>query len=151
MLETSIVGSLPKMPWLAQPHMLRAPWRLSGAELDEAQDDAVRLAILEQEEAGLDTVTDGEMRRRHYIWGFLDGLTGIDLDRLGSKRSRGGRYAERTEGPRIVGDVVRTAPILVDACRRARAMTGRRLKVTLPGPMTIADSVVDEFYGTDEK
>ena len=81
-LRPSIVGSLPKPAWLAEPNMLRAPWRLAGAELREAQDDAVRLAILDQEDAGLDVVTDGEVRRRHYIWGFLDGLTGIDTERL---------------------------------------------------------------------
>jgi 5-methyltetrahydropteroyltriglutamate--homocysteine methyltransferase len=150
-LDTQIVGSLPKPSWLAEPNMLRAPWRLSGAELREAQDDAVRLAILDQEEAGLDIVTDGEVRRRHYIWGFLDGLSGIDTERLGRKRSRGGRYSESTQVARIVGPVTRPAPILVDACRRARALTRRRLKVTLPGPMTMADSVVDEVSATDDR
>jgi 5-methyltetrahydropteroyltriglutamate--homocysteine methyltransferase len=149
MLEASIVGSLPKMSWLAEPNTLRAPWRLSGEALHEAQDDAVRIAILDQEEAGLDVVTDGEQRRRHYIWGFLDGLTGIDTDRLGSKQTRGGRYAETTEVARIIGSVERRAPVLADACRKARALTTRTLKVTLPGPMTIADSVSDEYYHED--
>src|SRR4030095_4915841 len=97
MLEPSIVGSLPKPSWLAQPNMLRAPWRLSGSELSDAQDDAVRLAILDQEEAGLTTVTDGEVRRRHYIWGFLDGLSGVDTEQLARARSRGGRYSETTD------------------------------------------------------
>ena len=78
-LQPSIVGSLPKPAWLAEPNVLRAPWRLSGAALAEAQDDAVRVALLDQEEAGLAVVTDGEMRRRHYIWGFLDGLTNTEL------------------------------------------------------------------------
>ena len=151
MLETSVVGSLPKPSWLAHPNMLRAPWRLEGAELQEAQDDAVRLMLREQEEAGLDVVTDGEMRRRHYIWGLLSGLTGIDTERLGQKRSRGGRYSELTEVARIVGAVERRAPVFVEACRFARAHTRRALKVTLPGPMTIADSVADEFYRTDQK
>jgi 5-methyltetrahydropteroyltriglutamate--homocysteine methyltransferase len=151
MLSPSIVGSLPKPSWLAQPNMLRAPWRLSGAELQDAQNDAVRLAILEQEEAGLAVVTDGELRRRHYIWGFLDGLTGVDTDRLGQKRSRGGRYSETTEVARVVGDVAWREPVFVDACRFARSLTRLPLKVTLPGPMTIADSVVDEHYGADDK
>jgi 5-methyltetrahydropteroyltriglutamate--homocysteine methyltransferase len=151
MLHTSIVGSLPKPSWLAVPKMLRAPWRLEGAELREAQQDARRLAILEQEEAGLDVVTDGEVTRRHYIWGFLAGLTGVDTERLGRKRSRGGRYSETTEVARLVGPVERRAPILVEDCRAARALTRRRLKVTLPGPMTIADSVADEHYGEDLK
>src|ERR671910_129633 len=105
MLPTSIVGSLPKPSWLAQPNMLRAPWRLSGAELREAQVDAGRTAILEQEEAGLDVVPEGEVPRRHYIWGFLAGLTGIDTEQLARKRTRGGRYSETTEVARIVGPV----------------------------------------------
>jgi len=151
MLEASIVGSLPKPAWLAHPHMLRAPWRLEGQELRDAQDDAVRLVILEQEEAGLATVTDGEVRRRHYIWGFLDGLTGVDTVNLGRVRSRGGRYSETTEVARIVGPVERKSPVLLEACRFARRVTSRRLKVTMPGPMTIVDSVADEHYRTDRK
>src|SRR5918996_5429955 len=97
MLHTSIVGSLPKPSWLAQPNVLRAPWRLSGAELKEAQQDALRLAILDQEDAGLDVVTDGEVSRRHYIWAFLAGLTNIDTEQLAQRRSRGGRYSELTD------------------------------------------------------
>lgn len=151
MLTTCIVGSLPKPVWLAQPNVLRAPWRLAGRELVEAQNDAVRLAVLDQEEAGLDIVTDGEVRRRHYIWGFLDGLTGVDTERLGQKRSRGGRYSETTEVARIVGPVERPEPVFVDACRFTRSITSRRLKVTLPGPMTIADSVIDEYGNADDQ
>ena len=145
MLETAIVGSLPKPSWLAQPG-LRAAWQSSGEELRAAQDEAVREAIRAQEEAGLDVVTDGELRRRHYIGGFLDGLTGIDQERTAKKQTRGGRYAESMDVPRIVGDVRRRGPILVEACRFARALTTRRLKVTLPGPMTMADDVADEHY-----
>jgi 5-methyltetrahydropteroyltriglutamate--homocysteine methyltransferase len=151
MLDASIVGSLPKPSWLAQPGVLKAPWRLSGQQLRDAQDDAVRLAILEQEEAGLSTVTDGELRRRHYIWGFLEGLSGIDTETLATAHSRGGRYAPATEVARIVGPVERKAPVFLDACRFARAATKRRLKVTLPGPMTIVDSLADEHYGADRK
>jgi 5-methyltetrahydropteroyltriglutamate--homocysteine methyltransferase len=151
MLDASIVGSLPKPSWLAVPNMLRAPWRLDGRELSDAQDDAVRLAILEQEQAGLATVTDGEVRRRHYIWGFLDGLTGIDTANLAKARSRGGRYSDTTEVARIVGPVERKCPVLLPSCQFSRAATTRRLKVTMPGPMTIVDSVADEHYGTDRK
>ena len=151
MLDASIVGSLPKPSWLARPNMLRAPWRLDGGDLREAQDDAVRLALLDQEEAGLSVVCDGETRRRHYIWGFLDGLTGTDTEQLTKRRARAGRYSELTEVARIVGPVSRPAPIFVDGCRFARAHTSRRLKVTLPGPMTVADSVADEVSGTDFK
>src|SRR5262249_59641555 len=92
-----------------------------------------------------------EQRRRHYIWGFLEGLTGMDTEHLGAKRARGGRYAEQTPAARIVGEVARPAPVFLDALRFARANTRRALKVTLPGPMTIVDSVLDEHYGADEK
>jgi 5-methyltetrahydropteroyltriglutamate--homocysteine methyltransferase len=151
MLETGIVGSLPKPSWLAQPRMLRAPWRLAGAELLEAQLDALRIAIFEQEDAGLEVVTDGEVTRQHYIWGFLAGLTGIDTEQLGQKCTRGGRYSELTEVARIIGPVERRDPVFVDTCSAARALTRRRLKVTLPGPMTIADSVADLHYGADQQ
>jgi 5-methyltetrahydropteroyltriglutamate--homocysteine methyltransferase len=152
MLETTIVGSLPKPSWLADPASpLRAPWRLSGDALVEAQDDAVRLAIADQEEAGLDIVCDAEQRRRHYIWGFLEGLTNIDTEMLGQKRARGGRYTESTAVARITGDVVRTHPVFLDALKYARARTSKPLKVTLPGPMTTWDSTLDEHYGFDEK
>ena len=151
MLRTTITGSLPKPGWLAETGAMYAPWRLEGDELRRAQDDAVRLALLEQEEAGLDVVTDGEQRRRHYIWGLLEGLTGIDTENLGSKESRGGRYTRSTPVARITGEVTRPAPVFLDALRFARAHTGRKLKVTLPGPMTIVDSVLDQHYGFDEK
>jgi 5-methyltetrahydropteroyltriglutamate--homocysteine methyltransferase len=148
-LPTSVVGSLPKPAWLAEPVSLRASWRLTGPDLVEAQNDAVRLAIQDQEEAGLDVVTDGEVRRRHYIWGLLAGLTNVDTDRLAKKPARGRRYSALTDVARITGPVEWRAPVFVDACRFARSRTTRRLKVTLPGPMTIADSVADEFYGED--
>ena len=150
MLRTTITGSLPKPAWLAEPRALYARWRLAGDELREGQDDAVRLALAEQEAAGLDVVTDGEQRRRHYIWGWLDGLTGIDTERLGSKPARGGRYAEQTAVARISEEVHWTRPVLGTAVRFARSCTSRTLKVTLPGPMTIVDSLLDEHYGEDE-
>jgi 5-methyltetrahydropteroyltriglutamate--homocysteine methyltransferase len=106
---------------------------------------------MEQEEAGIDVVCDAEQRRRHYIWGFLEGLTGFDLENLGQKRARGGRYTESTAVVRIVGEVTRPAPVFLDAVRYARAHTKKPLKVTLPGPMTIVDSSLDQHYGTDEK
>ena len=150
-LATTIVGSLPKPAWLAEPGALRAAWRLDAAALREAQDDAVRLALVEQEAAGIDVVCDGEMRRRHYIWGFLEGLAGTDTVNLGSKPARGGRYAAATPVARVVGELARPAPVLLEALRFARARTVRPLKVTLPGPMTIVDSVLDEHYRADER
>jgi 5-methyltetrahydropteroyltriglutamate--homocysteine methyltransferase len=150
LIRTTITGSLPKPVWLAERQQLFAPWRLDGEALRESQDDAVRLAIRDQEDAGIDIVTDGEQRRRHYIWGFLEGLTGIDTEMLGRKQARGGRYAQQTAVARIVEDVDRPAPVLLDALVFARSSTERRLKVTLPGPMTIVDSVLDEHYQWNE-
>jgi 5-methyltetrahydropteroyltriglutamate--homocysteine methyltransferase len=150
-LKTTIVGSLPKPGWLAEPQALYAPWRIEGAQLAEAQDDAVRLALDDQEAAGLDILTDGEQRRRHYIWGFLQALSGIDTDRLGKKQTRGGRYERETRVARVVGDVTRPTAVFVDALAFARAHTKRPIKVTLPGPMTITDSVLDEHYGGGER
>lgn len=149
MLKTMITGSLPKPSWLADPKAeLRAPWAVDAAHLPEAADDAVRLAIFDQVEAGLDVVTDGEQRRRHYIWGFLDGLTGIDAVDLGEKVTRGGRYGRvPVPVPRVVGEVTRTKPVLLDALKFAIAHSDRPVKVTLPGPMTIVDTILDEHYG----
>jgi 5-methyltetrahydropteroyltriglutamate--homocysteine methyltransferase len=153
MLKTTITGSLPRPAWLAPAgaHLIRE-WSIPPHHLAEAHDDAVRLAIKDQEEAGLDIVTDGEQRRRHYIWGFVEGLTGIDTHILGKKKTRGGRYtAESTSVARIAGDVSRPRPVLVDALLFAKAHTSRRMKVTLPGPMTIVDSLLDEYYGEPEQ
>jgi len=152
MLGTTITGSLPKPSWLADPNVqLFAPWVVPPDRLREAQDDAVRLALAEQEAAGIDIVTDGEQRRRHYIWGFLEGLTGIDTQTPGKKRTRGGRYAPETEVARIVGEVTRPGPVMVEALKFVKAHTRRQVKVTLPGPMTIVDTVLDEYYRCDEK
>jgi 5-methyltetrahydropteroyltriglutamate--homocysteine methyltransferase len=153
MLKTTITGSLPRPAWLAEPgkHQYRA-WSIPSEYISEAHDDAVRLAVADQEEAGLDIVTDGEQRRRHYIWGFIDGLTGIDTVNLGKKQTRGGRYSkEPIDVPRIVGDVTRPSPVLVDGLRFLIRHTRKPVKVTLPGPMTIVDSVLDEHYKEDER
>ncbi|MBI4635434.1 MAG: methionine synthase [Candidatus Rokubacteria bacterium] len=152
MLRTTIAGSLPKPSWLADPaYQLFAPWVVPPERLREAQDDAVRLAVLDQERAGIDVVTDGEQRRRHYIWGFLDGLTGVDTRRTAKKRTRGDRYDTLQDVARVVGELGRPAPVMVDALRFTRSLTSRPVKVTLPGPMTIVDTTLDEFYHEDEK
>lgn len=147
-LRSGITGSLPKPKWLSDPTaQLRADWVLSEDQLIEACDDAVRLAIADQEQAGLDIVTDGEQRRRHYIWGFLEALDGMDTRTLGKKQTRGGRYAESQEVARVVGEVRRREPVFVDALKFAKTVSGKPVKATLPGPSTIVDSVVDEHYG----
>ena len=145
MIRTTITGSLPKPAWLAEPRVLYAPWRFDGEIRREAHDDAVSLWLAEQELAGLDIVCDGEQRRRHYIWGFLEGLTGVDTQTLGRKASRGQRYVKQTSVARIVDELTWPGPVLVDALAYVKARTSKPVKVTLPGPMTVADSVLDEY------
>ena len=152
MLKTTITGSLPKPTWLSDPgKQLFSPWVVPEPHLHEAQDDAVRLALADQIDAGIDIVTDGEQRRRHYIWGFLEALQGVDAWNLGAKVTRGARYGNTPIGvARLVGEVARPRPVLVEALAFARAHSNKPVKVTLPGPMTIVDSLVDEFYGDDK-
>jgi 5-methyltetrahydropteroyltriglutamate--homocysteine methyltransferase len=150
-VRATIVGSLPKPSWLCGPAEMFATWRLEGASLAEGQDDAVRLWIAEQEKAGLDVVTDGEQRRRHYIWGFFEGLDGIDTVNLGRRAQRGQRYHKEISAARLVGGPEWCGPIFADALRAARARTDRPVKVTLPGPMTIVDSLVDTIGGRSEE
>jgi 5-methyltetrahydropteroyltriglutamate--homocysteine methyltransferase len=152
MLKTTLAGSLPKPAWLADPaHQLFAPWVPPADRLGEAQDDAVRLALFDQEEAGVDIVSDGEQRRRHYIWGFLEGITGTDTVRLGRKRTRGGKYVAEQDVARITGELARPRPVMVPALAFARAHTRSPVKVTLPGPMTLVDTTLDEHYRGDEE
>jgi len=142
-VRATIVGSLPKPVQIAEPEKLFSPWRMAGVDLQSAQDAAVVHWLRVQEGAGLDVLTDGEQRRRHYIWGFLEGLTGIDMETLGRKPSRGQRYRAETPVARIVGEVTWRGPVFAEALRFAKRHTMRPVKVTLPGPMTTADSVLD--------
>jgi 5-methyltetrahydropteroyltriglutamate--homocysteine methyltransferase len=150
-LQCGITGSLPKPKWLSDPSaQLRADWALSDEVLSEARDDAVRLAIQDQLDAGLDIITDGEQRRRHYIWGFLEALEGLDMVNMGKKQTRGARYTDAPQDvARVVGDVRRSGPIFVDALKASKALTSNPVKVTLPGPMTVVDTVLDEHYGDE--
>jgi 5-methyltetrahydropteroyltriglutamate--homocysteine methyltransferase len=143
-LLTTIAGSLPKPAWLAEPEKLWAPWRVPAGELVAAQRDAVLVALKEQETAGIDIVTDGEQSRQHFVHGFLERLDGIDFDRRVTIGIRADRY--QAEVPTVTGPLQRRAPVHLDEVRWARAHTGRRLKFTLPGPMTIVDTIADEHY-----
>ena len=147
-LPSTIVGSLPRPSWLATPGEVFTSWRLDGPELAEGQDDAVVLAVADQHDAGLDIITDGEQRRRHYIWGFCEGLTGFHFSRLVKISARGGRYRAQTPAPRVTAPVRRPRPVMLNALRFLKARTNRPVKVNLPGPMTITDSVADECYGS---
>jgi 5-methyltetrahydropteroyltriglutamate--homocysteine methyltransferase len=144
-LSTTIAGSLPKPAWLAIPKVLWAPWRLPPETLPEGQRDAVCLALREQELADIDVVTDGEQPRQHFVHGFVEGLTGIDLTRRTFIGIRGDRY--KAEVPTVTGPVRRERSIHAGDVAWARANTVRPLRFTLPGPMTVADTLADAHYG----
>jgi 5-methyltetrahydropteroyltriglutamate--homocysteine methyltransferase len=144
-LETTIAGSLPKPEWLAEPGKLWAGWRLPPDQLKQGQRDAVLVAIKEQEAAGIDIVTDGEQSRQHFVHGFLERIQGIDFSRRVSMGIRANRYT--AEVPVVVGELRRAEPIHLEEVRWARAHTRQRLKFTVPGPMTIVDTLADEHYG----
>jgi 5-methyltetrahydropteroyltriglutamate--homocysteine methyltransferase len=144
LLATTIAGSLPKPAWLAQPATLWAPWLLAPELLAEGQRDAVLAALKEQEAAHIDIVTDGEQSRQHFVHGFLEHIQGIDFSRRVAMGIRANRYTAQV--PVVVGPVARDRPIHLEEVRWARAHTRRRLKFTIPGPMTIVDTIADEYY-----
>jgi 5-methyltetrahydropteroyltriglutamate--homocysteine methyltransferase len=144
MLETTIAGSLPKPSWLAEPRMLWPPWRLAGEALIEAQNDATILAVKLQEDAGIDIVTDGEQARQHFVHGFLEGIDGIDFANRVPMGIRNNRYEALV--PRVTGPLRRRHSVHAREARIARRHTTRQLRFTLPGPMTIADTVADAHY-----
>ncbi len=148
LFPTTIAGSLPKPAWLAEPGALWAPWRLDGEALAQGKRDAVRLALFEQERAGIDIVTDGEQTRRHFVTTFIEGLDGVDFERRRTVRIRN-RYD--ADVPVVAGPVARRRPIYVDDARFVRSQTARWVKYTLPGPMTMVDTLFDAHYRSREK
>ena len=149
MFETTIAGSLPKPVWLAEPNALWAPWRLEGALLEAAKGDATRLAIKDQEDAGIDIVGDGEQARQHFVHGFLERVEGIDFAHKVEMGIRADRYKAMV--PQVIGPVRLKGRVHAMEARLARAHTRRKLKFTLPGPMTIADTIADRHYGDKAK
>ncbi|HZM46471.1 MAG TPA: methionine synthase [Burkholderiales bacterium] len=147
-LQTTIAGSLPKPSWLAPPSQLWAPWQLEGQRLVEGKHDAVRLALAEQRRAGIDIASDGEQTRRHFVTTFIEALEGVDFEHKRTVRIRQ-RYD--ADVPVVVGPVARTRPIFVEDARFLRSQTSRRVKFTLPGPMTMVDTLYDEHYKSREK
>lgn len=145
MFEATIAGSLPKPPWLAEPNKLWAPWRLEGEDLAAGKLDATLLVIKEQEDAGLDIVTDGEQSRQHFVHGFLERVEGIDFGHKVEMGIRKDRYKAMV--PTVTGELRLKGRVHEAEARAARAHTGRKLKFTLPGPMTITDTIADRFYG----
>jgi 5-methyltetrahydropteroyltriglutamate--homocysteine methyltransferase len=145
MLDTTIAGSLPKPSWLAEPERLWAPWRLQGEELQRAKQDAALVWLKIQENAGIDIVSDGEQFRIHFVHGFLEGIEGIDFEHKTKMGIRKDRYV--VDVPQVTGTIRRPAPVHVEDVRFTRANTQRKLKFTLPGPMTICDTIADSYYG----
>src|SRR5262249_23333452 len=144
MLATTIAGSLPKPAWLAQPETLWAPWRVAPESLREAQRDAVLVALRDQEAAGVGVVTGGGPARPHFVHAVLERLDGRDFAPRLAIGIRADRY--KAEVPTVTGAVARRAPVHLEEVRWARAHTDRRLKFTIPGPMTIVDTLADEHY-----
>ena len=144
LFPTSIAGSLPKPAWLAETQKLWPSWKASGAELDAAKRDATLLWIKEQEDAGLDIIADGEQSRQHFVHGFLERVEGIDFARKVKMGIRNNRYDAMV--PVVSGPLRLTGRVHQTEARILRTHTTRRTKFTLPGPMTIVDTLADEYY-----
>jgi 5-methyltetrahydropteroyltriglutamate--homocysteine methyltransferase len=149
LFPTTIAGSLPKPEWLAEPNMLWAPWKAKGEELARAKRDATMLAVKLQEDAGVDIVTEGEMARQHFVHGFLENIEGIDFAHKVEMGIRKDRYKAMV--PQVVAPLALKGRVHADEARVARAHTKNKLKFTMPGPMTIIDTIADRYYGDKVK
>ena len=143
LLPTSTAGSLPKPSWLAQPETLWSPWKLQGDELIDGKQDALRLALHEQQLAKVDIVSDGEQTRQHFVTTFIEHLSGVDFTNRKTVRIRD-RYDASV--PTVVGPVSRQQPVFVDDARFLRQQTTQPIKWALPGPMTMIDTLYDDYY-----
>jgi 5-methyltetrahydropteroyltriglutamate--homocysteine methyltransferase len=149
MFEATLAGSLPKPSWLAETNKLWPQWRATGPELASAKRDATVLWLKEQEDAGLAIVSDGEQSRQHFVHGFLEFVEGIDFAHKVKMGIRNNRYDAMV--PRVVAPLRLGGRAHQPEARIARAHTRRKLKFTLPGPMTIVDTIADEHYGDKVK
>ena len=145
MFDTAIAGSLPKPAWLAETQKLWPQWKASGADLAQAKLDATLLWIKVQEDAGLSVIGDGEQSRQHFVHGFLEQIEGIDFEHKVEMGIRNDRYKAMV--PQVVAPLRLKGRVHGAEARFLRAHTTRRIKFTLPGPMTIVDTVADRFYG----
>lgn len=152
---TTLVGSYPQPDWLIDRASLRVPrvrvpelWRVAGDHLPEAQDDATALAVAAQERAGIDIVTDGEIRRESYSNYFGTRLDGIDLEHPGVTRGRGSFSTAEVTVPRVAGPISRRQPVHVDDLKFLRSLTNRLVKITVPGPFTLSQLSHDDYYGS---
>jgi 5-methyltetrahydropteroyltriglutamate--homocysteine methyltransferase len=149
MFETTIAGSLPKPGWLAETNKLWPAWRAQGAELERAKRDATLLWIKEQEDAGVDVITDGEQSRQHFVHGFLEFVEGIDFEHKVKMGIRNNRYDAMV--PVVVGPLRLKGRVHQREAQWLRAATKKKIKMTLPGPMTIVDTIADRHYGDKVK
>jgi 5-methyltetrahydropteroyltriglutamate--homocysteine methyltransferase len=145
MFEATLAGSLPKPAWLAETGKLWPTWQAEGAALAQAKLDATLLWIKTQEDAGLSVIGDGEQSRQHFVHGFLERVAGIDFAHKVEMGIRRDRYKAMV--PQVVGPLSLTGRVHETEARFLRAHTQRKIKFTLPGPMTIVDTVADRFYG----
>ncbi|AWL95264.1 methionine synthase [Bradyrhizobium ottawaense] len=145
LFPTTIAGSLPKPEWLAEPNMLWAPWKSQGDELLRAKRDATLIWLKIQEDAGIDILTEGEQARQHFVHGFLEKIDGIDFAHKVEMGIRKDRYKAMV--PQVVAPLRLKGRVHAFEARAARTHTKRKLKFTLPGPMTIIDTIADRYYG----
>ena len=145
LFSATIAGSLPKPAWLSETQKLWPQWKAEGAELAQAKLDATLLWIKAQEDAGLDVIGDGEQSRQHFVHGFLEQVEGIDFDHKVKMGIRDNRYDAMV--PQVVSTLRLKGRVHATEARLLRAHTGKKIKFTLPGPMTIVDTVADRFYG----
>lgn len=145
LFPTTIAGSLPKPEWLAEPNMLWAPWKSQGDELLRAKRDATLIWLKIQEDAGIDIVTEGEQARQHFVHGFLEKIDGIDFAHKVEMGIRKDRYKAMV--PQVVAPLRLKDRVHAFEARVARTHTKQKLKFTLPGPMTIIDTIADRYYG----
>jgi 5-methyltetrahydropteroyltriglutamate--homocysteine methyltransferase len=148
LLPTSTAGSLPKPSWLAQPETLWSPWKLQGEQLTDGKKDALRLSLHEQQQAGIDIVSDGEQSRQHFVTTFIEHLDGVDFAKRETVRIRN-RYDASV--PTVVGPVSRQKPVFVEDAKFLRQQTTHPIKWALPGPMTMIDTLYDAHYKSREK
>lgn len=147
-LPTATAGSLPKPSWLAEPEKLWSPWKLNGEELEAGKQDALRLTLFEQDQAGIDIVSDGEQTRQHFVTTFIEHLDGVDFEKRETVRIRD-RYDASV--PSVVGAVARRKPVFVEDAKFLRKQTNKTIKWALPGPMTMIDTLYDGHYKSREK
>lgn len=149
LFTTAIAGSLPKPAWLAETQKLWPQWKAQGKELEQAKADATLLWIKAQEDAGLDVIGDGEQARQHFVHGFVEAVEGIDFENKVKMGIRNNRYDAMV--PQVVAPLKLKGRVHAFEAQLARAHTKKLLKFTLPGPMTIVDTVADRFYGSNDE